>query len=283
MLSTRSITRHRIPRGPSAAPAIALGLVASVCAAALWPTSAFACTCAEQPRQEAFETADAVFEGQVAEIASAPDRASSQKGMPGGDLQVRLHVVRAWKGVPPMAEELTVRTARSGGACGYAFKAGESYLVYAYAPGAPKGEPTDPGSTEKVSEEGDASVQAEGQQSPAAADKTSQKAAATPKPEPASDGPQLRVSRCSRTRPVVEAEQDIIAMGMGVVTVDPRLPAEEKKAISTPSAPRSRPAGCASCEIGERRDAAGRPFGWALACMAVALAAVVGRRRRRDR
>jgi hypothetical protein len=66
----------------------------------------------------------------------------------------------------------------------------------------------------------------------------------------ATKGEEFAVSSCSRTRDIADAQDDIRAMGTGVVTVDPKLTPEEKKAYSTPVSSRQKPAGCASCQVG---------------------------------
>jgi hypothetical protein len=60
-----------------------------------------------------------------------------------------------------------------------------------------------------------------------------------------SDG--LRVVSCSRTRPISEANEDLVLLGMGATPVDPRAPS----AVPEPDSPKSPPArgGCASCAV----------------------------------
>ncbi len=80
-----------------------------------------ACSCmVPPPAEEALKEADAVFVGQVLG-GEAKDRMT---------LEVRLAVERRWKGAE--SEEITVRTATSGAACGFSFTEGERYLVYGY-------------------------------------------------------------------------------------------------------------------------------------------------------
>lgn len=93
---------------------LSLGLVAATAG------EAQACSCmVPPPAQEALEDADAVFVGKVLG-GEARDRT----------LEVRLAVERRWKGAE--SEEITVRTATSGAACGFSFAEGERYLVYGY-------------------------------------------------------------------------------------------------------------------------------------------------------
>ncbi|HEX7479977.1 MAG TPA: hypothetical protein VF331_19400 [Polyangiales bacterium] len=90
---------------------------------------AHACKCAPPPAtSDALHAAEAVFEGRVTAILEEPAPA----GQPSSAWLVRLHTVRAWKGVE--TEDITVRTPKDSAACGYAFVSGESYLVYAAGP-----------------------------------------------------------------------------------------------------------------------------------------------------
>jgi hypothetical protein len=179
---------HHIHLSPGTPPLLVLLLLAL--AGTLRSASAQACSCVTQTREQAFESAAAVFEGRVTEITrSKPDAENGS-----GRLLVSMLVVRAWKGVE--VERVTVLTAGDGAACGYGFRQGESYLVYAYQGGA-----------------------------------------------------QPKVSLCSRTRPVAEAGEDLDALGMGVVPVQPVPTKEEKRAFSPDALPGPRPAGCASCAV----------------------------------
>ena len=85
---------------------------------------AAACSCAPPPAPTAaLEKATAVFTGKVTAMEIA--------GGSGMGMLVTLKAGRAWKGV----ESATVRlhTNRSSAACGYGFRVGGQYLVYAYA------------------------------------------------------------------------------------------------------------------------------------------------------
>ena len=85
-----------------------------------------ACTCVppKGPAEE-FELAAAVFSGKVVEV---------RKHRRGGDMfagvEAVMRVQRVWKGV--RAETVSVFTASHSAACGYGFKEGRTYLVYAY-------------------------------------------------------------------------------------------------------------------------------------------------------
>jgi hypothetical protein len=83
------------------------------------------------------------------------------------------------------------------------------------------------------------------------------------------------VSLCSRTRPMAEAGEDIDAMGIGVVPVQPAATSEEKRAFTPDAAPEPRPAGCASCVVASSRS------GTAAWTMGLLVALWLGVRRRR--
>ena len=107
-----------------------LGLALPGVPGPLGASRARACSCAARTPEQAFESASAVFEGQVTGIERS--KAGPDGGAP--ELLVTLRVVRAWKGVDH--EQVTVLTAGDEAACGYRFQDGKSYLVYA-----PPGEP----------------------------------------------------------------------------------------------------------------------------------------------
>ena len=56
------------------------------------------------------------------------------------ELLVELRVSTIWKG--PAYETIFVTTRRDGGSCGFNFKEGQEYVVYAYAHGFLEGPPT---------------------------------------------------------------------------------------------------------------------------------------------
>ncbi len=86
-----------------------------------------ACTCSlprtadlNQQIKQAIQDSKAVFAGEVVEIFNVPY------------VTVKFKVDQFWKG--KIEKTLTLNTGRGGGDCGYGFKVGESYLVYAYGP-----------------------------------------------------------------------------------------------------------------------------------------------------
>jgi hypothetical protein len=109
--------------GVAAVTLIALALLA------LLPDCASACTCAGFPgSQHALEESNAVFSGEVMDVEGG--HTTRMFGMSVSSLKVTLRVSEAWKG--PQQETLEVSTPRDGATCGYAFKEGQEYLVYAY-------------------------------------------------------------------------------------------------------------------------------------------------------
>ena len=99
----------------------------------LWSLSApasvaHACSCMQQTVEQARQTAAAIFEARVLEV-SDPAPLDGKAGIP--MRKVQLEVVQQWKGVENR-EQLEVITAAQGAACGYGFREGNSYLVYAY-------------------------------------------------------------------------------------------------------------------------------------------------------
>lgn len=87
------------------------------------------------------------------------------------------------------------------------------------------------------------------------------------------DGENLRVQHCGRTRPIGEAQDDLVALGMGSVPVATHVPQEDAQSPATAQQQRPAAGGCASCSVGERRSA----HGW---MVALAVLSLVWRRRR---
>ena len=97
------------------------------------PKPAHACTCASSGSpKEALAEADAVFAGRV--VALHTPGSSFRSGewvISSADLvTVEFKVNRVWKG--PRRETLTVETERLGMSCGFEFKEGRKYIVYAW-------------------------------------------------------------------------------------------------------------------------------------------------------
>lgn len=97
---------------------------------ALWtapPCDTAFCRCIPPPRdvQAALDEADAVFAGRVVDVRIV----ETASGWPGGVHRTTVQVERVWKGVKePVVEVLTSMDVRY---CGFAFRPGESYLVFA--------------------------------------------------------------------------------------------------------------------------------------------------------
>jgi hypothetical protein len=117
-------------------PARSLAGIASVAVAALvmmalLPDCASACSCAVLPGTpqervgEALSESTAVFSGKVVEI----DRPSLPLTSSIAPETVTFRVSESWKG--PERDTLEVKTPVSGASCGYSFRSGEGYLVYA--------------------------------------------------------------------------------------------------------------------------------------------------------
>jgi hypothetical protein len=83
---------------------------------------ASACSCMKLTPQEGFTSSTAVFTGEVTDIRK-------NESTPFGGREVTLRVKKLWKGDP--RKTIEVHTAGSSAACGYPFKIGETYLVYA--------------------------------------------------------------------------------------------------------------------------------------------------------
>jgi hypothetical protein len=83
--------------------------------------AAYACSCAPPPSpKKSLEKAAAVFSGKVLKIEKDGEF----------ELAVTFAVDQVWKGKE--AKELVVRTGTNDGICGYKFKKGASYLIYAH-------------------------------------------------------------------------------------------------------------------------------------------------------
>lgn len=98
-------------------------IVSSLLFAALgYAPRAYACSCMKLTPSEGFTSSTTVFTGEVTDI-------SKNESTQFGGRAVTLRVKRLWKGEPKKTIE--VHTAGSSAACGYPFKMGETYLVYA--------------------------------------------------------------------------------------------------------------------------------------------------------
>ena len=93
----------------------------------LLPASAGACTCVQLSIPHAYTEAVAVFSGQVAAIDLPPPVGG--RGAFGDRMTVHFRVLRCWKGGIP--DTVAVTTMLFDASCGYPFRDGESYLVFA--------------------------------------------------------------------------------------------------------------------------------------------------------
>jgi len=95
------------------------------------PDCAYACSCALPPGtqkervERALSNSEAVFSGQVTAIEK-----EAATGRHPGTATATLRVSEVWKG--PERGTLEVSTASQGSACGFPFKEGREYLLYAY-------------------------------------------------------------------------------------------------------------------------------------------------------
>ncbi len=107
--------------GQPRAPLVLLALL-------LGTSGVHACSCMEPPAPEiALSEATAVFVGKV--IDMQPSDPSTEESIQFGVNNVLFEVRQAWKGVE--SARITIHTLNSLAACGYPFKVGQEYLVYA--------------------------------------------------------------------------------------------------------------------------------------------------------
>jgi hypothetical protein len=96
----------------------------------LAPSRADACTCAGPVQPcEAYGQASAVFVGTVTGVKQRERKAAAGGEYEFASLTVKFSVEQAFAGVS--GSEVEVSTGRGGGDCGYHFRRGVSYLVYA--------------------------------------------------------------------------------------------------------------------------------------------------------
>lgn len=92
-----------------------------------------ACSCAlPAPPKESLEHSTAVFAGKVVDIDVPSGRVVGPliEVSSADPVKVTFDVSKVWKG--PKYKTLSLTTARDGVSCGYSFKKGEEYVVYAY-------------------------------------------------------------------------------------------------------------------------------------------------------
>lgn len=97
-------------------------LAGAVCLLFLTDVSrpSYACSCAQRSPEERFDSADAVFAGQVVDKNQIPN-----------GYNVVFNVYRYWKGLSENDKVVAVWTVSSSASCGYEFQEGEEYLAYA--------------------------------------------------------------------------------------------------------------------------------------------------------
>lgn len=88
------------------------------------PSTAYACSCVELPSvKEEYERSAAVFAGKVLEVKER-QQINGQRTK-----SVLFDVTTTWKGVSE--SQVFITTGFDGGDCGYEFKQGKEYIVYA--------------------------------------------------------------------------------------------------------------------------------------------------------
>lgn len=89
-----------------------------------------ACRCTPKPSiSDAVRTADAVFVGRAMKLSIG-----YRKDGPQGDREIiecELSISTALKGIAAGREKITIITGSSGAACGFPFRIGDEYLIYA--------------------------------------------------------------------------------------------------------------------------------------------------------
>ena len=103
----------------------------------LFPDDALACSCAGSEPKEALDWADAVFYGTVLEVKTVTKEVLNDLGHSmaqfSGDTMALFRVHKTWKGKP--GNETAIFTVGGCCACGFTFRQGVKYIVYAYAEG----------------------------------------------------------------------------------------------------------------------------------------------------
>lgn len=91
----------------------------------IFPLTANACSCAESPAvHEELDRSDAVFSGKVLSVKEKKQISGYRSK------SVLFEVDRTWKG--PETTQIMIATGLGGGDCGYDFKEGREYLIYAH-------------------------------------------------------------------------------------------------------------------------------------------------------
>jgi hypothetical protein len=95
------------------------------------PAAASACSCEVQPSCQAYWKTEAVFDGTVVSIESVGrDGTLGDRALAFPEKLVTLAVRKSWKGVDP--GDVEVLTASQSSACGFDFRVGARYLVFAH-------------------------------------------------------------------------------------------------------------------------------------------------------
>lgn len=151
------------------------------------PQVTYACSCVIPPSPlESMEKSTAVFEGTVTSMKKSSKPVQSS----GDPMYVTFLTGAHWKG--DVGEQVTVSTAQSSASCGFEFKEGERYLVYARG-GAEGAAGTDGAEGKAGTKEADGKAK-------------------------------LTVSLCSRTTLYSNAQEDLNELGAGMSVGSPTEP-----------------------------------------------------------
>ena len=141
-VSDRSTYKELVAMSSRPLAALASVVLAVLGFVFLLPECASACSCAMPPgsqkerAEQALSDSEAVFAGEVVDFEDSPLPTTTMEGTmvtimggSGGTATATLRVSEVWKG--PEQEILEVSTPVFGASCGYPFKEGQEYLVYA--------------------------------------------------------------------------------------------------------------------------------------------------------
>jgi hypothetical protein len=106
---------------------VAAGLALSLLALQAPAEPVHACSCVRFTQAERFDRADSVFAGEATSVKGRRKIPFLWSGL--DPVTVEFEVSQVWKG--SRQNTLTVKTARMGASCGYEFKEGSKYIVYA--------------------------------------------------------------------------------------------------------------------------------------------------------
>lgn len=121
----------RTMKRPLLMPDVRASLVVAASIVVLSPSVGLPCSCLPSSAREAFAHATQVFSGHVMAFEDPYAKDVIQDSL--SPVTITFAVERVWKG--DVGSTVRVQTARGGESCGFAFRTGEQYLVYAYNSG----------------------------------------------------------------------------------------------------------------------------------------------------